>query len=303
MFNKYLGMGGIFKTFYYNYISLLAITRKELENTKFEYKGIFKLNTKLYIIRNKFNFILNYIYPINYHCFDYIKYKNNYSDKIIYLSKSFLDLLSIPNYQILNTLKPNYSNLIKEIKKLSFEHLLNNFKELIKKTKALNLYKVQKDIIIDNYQDLIETYLNDSNRSSNPLKKFFFIFCSIFSALAIRAIEDNSNVDLFFMENNGKILIINDNSYIHVFYNNISQEIKKICLQILNKEKNKSNQYIVLNEDNYLDIKCIPKFNEHFRYEFLESDNYIKLSDKLFDEYTKNKINLTHSFICKLTSI
>ena len=293
-------MKNIINCFFDNYISLLNIVKKEFDSIKIEFNESLTFNSKEYLLINKLKFIFQPLYSIDNS--NYQNYNNYilYDDKIKKLSNSFKDLLIMPNYLLLNTFLPNYIELIIETRKNPSQDLkiFNKYNDLIKKTNSLNLHKNQKIKILKDYQKIIEFHFSIYLEKDFGKKSFEYTFFTIISKLIIKNINDNSNINSFFWNYDGKLIIINNDINIHILSKNIEPEIKKIISEELNnyyiKNKRKSN-FIILNEDNYLEIKSKPRFDIQLKCEYVEYINS-QVFKEYFAKYMNNKSKFSDIF-------
>ena len=67
-------------------------------------------------------------------------------------------------------------------------------------------------------------------------------------------------------------------------------------------DNQKNKKFIVLNEDNYLEIKTPPLFKKQIKMEFVDDVDYIQLSKEFVNKNTENEtlINDTFDFIEKI---
>ena len=292
------GMTDIINCYYDNYISFLNVVINEFNNVSFEPSDTLNLNLNQYLIKNKFEFILQSLYPLNNIYINNINHIKLYENKNKILAKSFMDLLASPNFLLLNTFIPKYSELIKQEKESQSEalsKLFDNLKELIKKTNSLNLHEYQKDKILNVYQQIFQSYFNGVYLKINSIKETLYNFYPIFTKLFIQRINEKSNIGSYLTKYDGKAFIINDKNYIHFLSNNIKPEIKQIIFKLVNVNNNENNNFITLNEDNYLDIKIKPKFDEEIRIENVENINNNEIITDLIIPLNKKKFNILDS--------
>ena len=292
------GMNDIINCYYDNYISLLKIVINKFNYIQFESSETLNLNLEQYLTKNKFEFIFQSLYPLNNIYINNIINIDLYEDKNKILAKLFISLLTNPNFLLLNTFIPKYSELIKQEKVSSMEalaKLFNNFNELIKNSKILNLHEYQKDKILKTYQQILQSYFNEIYLKINPIKESLYNFYSIFTKLFIQRINEKSNINTYLTKYEGKAFIINDKNYIHFLSNNIKPEIKKIVSNIVKSNDSGNNNFMILNEDNYLDLKIKPKFDEQIRIENIDNINNNEIINDLIVPFIKKNFNVLES--------
>ena len=291
-------MNDIINCYFDNYFSFLNETIKEFNEINFNFSEKSDLNLNQYLIKNKFNFIFRSLYPSNNIYINNITNIELYENKIKALAKTITTLLAYPNFLLLNTFIPKYSKLIEQEKESQSEvlkNLFDNFDNLITKSNSLNIKESQKDKMLQSYEYIFQSYFNEVYLKLSPLKENLYKFYSIFTKLFIQRINQKSNIDTYLNKYEGKAFIINGNDYIQFLSNNIKPEIKQIIAKIENVDNIRKNNFIILNEDNYLEIKVKPKFDEQIKIENVDEINNNEIISDLIFPITKNKFNIIDS--------
>ena len=292
----------IVNCFYDNFISFLEMVKEEYINLKIDFNERNNKSRGQYLLKNKLLFLFMIIFPYNiYNYYNEKNIINLYQNRIKEVSKTFYDFLEIPNFLLSNSFKINHIAFIISINDSTKKFLLkflNNFNEFNEKINTLNLHPNQKDKIIYDYQQTAGFCFKEIYAKDEVKKDSFYNFCSINSKLLIQRINEKANIDLFFMKYNGKSLSINDDIHIQFLSNDLKPDAKKSLMDLLKESENQKNKkFIVLNEDNYLEIKSTPLFNKKIKIEFVDDDDYIQLSKELVTKnYEDNEIIINDSF-------
>ena len=288
----------IINCFLDNYNSFLDMLKEEYLNLRIEYNEKSSLNLEQYLLDNKLKFLVQIIYSR-----DTISNIKNiqdmkiYKDKLNQISKSLINLFDVQSFLLTNSLTPQYIDSI-----LSMDESSINFGLKLKNKDALNLHPNQKEKLIHNYQLITEACLNNIYTKVLFKKEELYNYLSMFSEFFVEKINENSNLDLFFLKYNGKALKINDNINIHILSNNINEDIKQYLKRILKMNKDENDEYTVFNEDNYLNIKSEAKFSEKLRIQYFDDNDYNKIYGNLVENNLNTKLdNLDYfSFIQKI---
>ena len=297
----------VINCFYDNFISFLEMVKEEYINLKIDFNEKNDLNLKQYLLQNKLVFIFRFLFPNNINNYNYEQsIINQYENKIKQVSKTFYDFLEIPNFLLSNSFTLIYIKFIISINdstKKFFYQFLTNFNEFNRKISILNLHQNQKDKILHNYYHLAEICFQEIYVKDEIKKDDFYNFCSINSKILIQRINEKANIDLFFMKYNGNCITINDDIHIQFLSNKLKSDVKKSLMEMLKECDNQKNKkFIVLNEDNYLEIKTPPLFKKQIKMEFVDDVDYIQLSKEFVHKNTENEtlINDTFDFIEKI---
>ena len=294
-------MKDIINCFYDNYISFLNKIKKEYINLKIEFNEKTSINLGQYLLENKLKFICKPLFPINGHDYDIDEINfNSFENRIKQVSKSFFDFLKIPNFLLSCPFTTKYIQFIISINNLTNQYLLQfskNFDEINKKLRVLNFHPNQKEQIIYCYQQITNYCFQINYPKENIKKDYFNNYSSISSKLLIQRINEKANLDLFFSKYNGKGLTINDNLHLHFLSNKLKPDAKKSLIEMLKESDNQKNKkFIIINEDNYLDVKSPPLFDKQIKMEFVDDDDYIQLSKEIIPKNMGNKIIINTSF-------
>ena len=272
------GIKNIITNFYINLNSFMEKFREEILNTKIEYSEKLTLNVAQFKAKNKLIFIYMFLNPF-FKSIQRIIF-NVDSDLIENMKNNYINLLSIPQVLLLDSIIFEKPLKLREENNLSefLKQLLNNFDELIKKTKELNIHQNQKNKIILNYQKIVEDSLENLYLNSYPKSDFFNNYCTCFTKLFVERINENSNISLFFKKYNNYTVYINEKYLIHYLSKENKPELSKFYIQNLNKiELNRylnffqDQKVIILNEDNYLDIKSKQRFDIPYKEDIINN--------------------------------
>jgi hypothetical protein len=178
------------------------------------------------------------------------------------------------------------------------EKLYNKFVELINEKNKLELYEIQIDKIFSTLQKMFEFFFNKIYQKTKE-KLDVHKYSMLFTKLIINTIQNKTNISCYISPVNDRQLVINSNYYCKFLSKKIVPQFRslliKLSYHIFSKDlpHTTNPNFLIIDEDNYKDLKYPVSYNQNFRVEILH--------DSYFSTDILNTENKIHNYL--LTSI
>ena len=265
----------------------------QLKNIKLEYNDNIQLTKELFLFESKRNFVNEFF--ISFNTKDIETYENNIKIDIISLIKSYFNLLL--NNISLFCLSSTYtvSNPIITLSKKDpvyvLEELYNKFNDILNNKNDLKLHEIQVDKIFSTLQKIFEFSFNkiyQKTKENINIQKYSILVTKLISDI----IQNKTNLSSYISPVNDRELVINSNYYCKFLSKKINPQFRdlliKLCYHTFCKDlpHTTNPNLIIIDEDNYKNIRYPINYNQNFRVEILH-DSYF--TPDLFN--SENKIN------------
>ena len=287
------GISELIQIIFDSFKSFIINVKSEISNIKIEYNENIQLNKTLFLFESKRNFINEFYNSFNSK--DIETFETNLKIDISELIKLYFDLLL--NTTSLFCLSSSYSivnSIIALAKKepiYVMDKLYNKINDFLNEKNKLNLHQIQIDKIFSTLQKIFEFTFNKLYQKTKE-KLDIQKYTTLFTKLIIGTIENKTNLSCYISPINDKLLVINSNYYCKFLSKKIYPQFRKLLTKIsyhvFTKDLPHSSnpKLIIIDEDNYKDLKYPIDYNQNFRVEILR-DSYFSL-DLIT---TENKIN------------
>ena len=281
--------------------------KNEITNINIEYRDNIQLSKTLFLFESKRNFINEFFISINTK--DLEAFENN-NIKIDFLSLIKLYFNILINDVSLYCLSSTYSivNVIIVLAKKDpvyiMETLYEQFKNLKQSKNFLKLHEIQKNKIKSVFQRIFEFTFNkiyQKTKEKLDIKKYTMLFCE----LIIDTIETKTSLSCYISPINDRELVINSNYYCKFLSKKIKPQFRdlliRVCYQSFCKDlpHTTNPNLIIIDEDNYKDLKYPMDYNQDFRVEILH-DSYFHTELLNSENKINNYLLTSMDFFCSL---
>ena len=272
----------------------------EITKIKIEYSENTQLNKELFLFESKRNFINEFF--ISFNVKDINLFEDNLKISIISLIKNYLEILL--NTISLYCLSSSYSivNAIIALAKKEpiyvMDALYNKYNNLLTEKNNLKLNEIQIDKIFSTLQKIFEFTFNRIYQKTNEnlnINKYSILFTKLLKD----TIKNKTNLSCYISPVNDRQLVINSNYYCKFLSKKIVPQFRDLLIKLTyntfykNLPHTTNPNLVIIDEDNYKDIKYPIKYYQSFRVEIL--------SESFFNTELLNKENKIHNYL--LTSV
>ena len=254
--------------------------KNEIENLNIEYRDNIQLNKELFLFESKRNFLNEFLISLTFK--DIEIFEKNAKIDIVSFIKTYFELLL--NNVSLYCLSSNYSlvNLLTTLAKKDpvyvMESLYNKFNILLKEKKGLKLHEIQKDKIISTLQRIYEFSFNKIHQKTKE-KLDIQKYTILFTKLLTETMQNKTSLSCYISPVNDRELVINSNYYCKFLSNKIVPQFRELLIRIChytfckNLPHSTNPDLLIIDEDNYKNIKYPIDYNQSFRVE-IQHDSY-----------------------------
>ena len=300
------GVTELIQVIFENLRNFMNKTKNKLINIKINYNNNIKLNKELFLFESKRNFINEFF--ISFNSKDLDMFNNNLKVDIISLIKLYFDILL--NTLTLYCLSSTYSIsnavivLAKHEPVYVMEKIYDKFNELLNEKNKMELYEIQKDKIFSTLQKIFEFTFNKIYQKTKE-KLNIHKYSMLFTKLIIDTIQNKTNISCYISPVNDRELVINSNYYCKFLSKKIIPEFRdlliKLSYTIFTKDlpHTTNPNLLIIDEDNYKDLKYPINYNQNFRVEILH-DSYFSSDILNAENKIQNYLLTSIDFFCSL---
>jgi hypothetical protein len=274
------GIAEIIVIIFENLKKYMEKINKEIKEIKIEKAKNINLNEKLFLIESKRSYIDEYFISFNEK--DIQIFENNFKIEIIPILKLYFNI-------ILNTVSlyclPSHFIIIKPIIALSkkypiyvMDKLYEKFIELMNDNKD-DLDEIQLNKIFSVLQKIFEVIFSKIYQKTDNNE--FITNCDKYSLLTtkfiIKIIESKKNLSSYLSPITDRQLSINNKYYFKFISKRINPQFKNLLIKLSYKILYKyaphttNPHLLIINEDNYKDLKCPIDLNQNLNLEILSN--------------------------------
>ena len=289
----------IIKIIFQNIEKYMQEINIELNNITITKNDSIILDEKLYLIESKRAFIDEFF--ILFYLKDIELFEKNLKIEIISILKLYLDITL--NTISLYCLRSHFV-IIKPLIALAekdpnyvFDKIYNKFNEINNNDNniILNISEIQKYKIISSLQKIFEEIFNQIYKKTNNcefinnLDKYIIFF----SKFIIKMISSKATISYYMSRIDDRQLIMNSKYYIKILSKNIEPQLKELMEQISYKilyrffPHTTNPKLLIINENNFMDIKYNPELNKNIIMEILSSSFFynelLKTENKIYN--------------------